>query len=482
MLRSGVSERKQWIGIVLVIGVVLLVADISLTNRVLRVRGDDPKPRQPHEPVIVASAAELRLMEVQAALQQPHQPFLPSTEVPTSSPTNMSLHPRGPLQRGIVLPLFDKIATLGASFIQELRALHVDLPVEVPHCGDLSEGIRQRLVAEDKLVYPHDVCAMAVDMKDPLDASRNWFCDDLAHCQKRFRSFEIKVLAVTLSRFQEVMLLDADALFFHSPMQIWDSRQYRETGTLFFHDRISFETEFLAGKRGSDDTIRAMHEFLSNFDVKPFSKYPVIPRPRATTKSKIKLPFEPSEFLLKSHSWATVTGHQMDSSFLLWNKLRQPRATAILAHFISLRGSYPPSYGDKEFFFQACELAETKYGFSDFAVGTYGTDVRSNGTVLCGDALHYFPESTGNITMGIPLYINSDNILRDLSKEVLQRTLSRSAALYPGNHNDRGLMHVCAFDVNVTNLTHLELDAFTRRQRLFKSVEEWTTPSPVADA
>ena len=37
---------------------------------------------------------------------------------------------------GIVMPMFDDIATLGVSLILELRAMDVNLPIEIPHCGD----------------------------------------------------------------------------------------------------------------------------------------------------------------------------------------------------------------------------------------------------------------------------------------------------------------------------------------------------------
>ncbi|KAI2498824.1 hypothetical protein MHU86_15677 [Fragilaria crotonensis] len=39
--------------------------------------------------------------------------------------------------RGLVLPLYDAIVFLGISLVMELRAMGLDLPIEIPHCGDL---------------------------------------------------------------------------------------------------------------------------------------------------------------------------------------------------------------------------------------------------------------------------------------------------------------------------------------------------------
>ncbi|CAH0482886.1 unnamed protein product [Peronospora belbahrii] len=84
----------------------------------------------------------------------------------------------------------------------------------------------------------------------------------------------------------------------------------------------------------------------------------------------------------------------MDSSLLLWNKKRQPRATAVLASFVSLnKVDRPPSDADKELFFVACELAETQYAFSDVGVGATADDVMGYGefnSLYCGQPAQFY--------------------------------------------------------------------------------------------
>jgi hypothetical protein len=158
--------------------------------------------------------------------------------------------------RGIILPLFDGIATLGASLIKELRQVYqVNLPIEIPHCGDLAYKYQVLLTQMDPNIILYDVCKRAIhselssSVQSLKKSSSNCFCKSLDDCHRRYRNFDIKLLAVTLSQFKEIMLLDADTLFFQSPMDLWNLQMYQETGTLFFHDRISSEKEFLAEKK-----------------------------------------------------------------------------------------------------------------------------------------------------------------------------------------------------------------------------------------
>jgi hypothetical protein len=295
---------------------------------------------------------------------------------------------------------------------------------------------------------------------------------------------------MVFSQFQEVMLLDADTIFFQSPMTLWESDKYTSTGTLFFHDRISSSDDFLA-ERVSNTTeglkTSLLHRYLSIFDVTPFSPLLTIPRAKPTEKNRVpvELHFQPSDFLLSSHSWNLRAGHEMDSSLVLWNKSKQPRATAILASFVALNGiPLPPSYGDKELFFLACELAETQYSFSDFGVGSLGTDLHGDSgipdSVLCGGGLHYYPTAASSNASHVQLlYLNSDEILTmDVEKDHIYRTVARAADFYPGSFADRNIPQECPFDIQALSLAADEKQKIARRQLFYKTVLMWT-PNPL---
>ncbi|KAF1787302.1 Nucleotide-diphospho-sugar transferase [Phytophthora cactorum] len=341
-------------------------------------------------------------------------------------------------KRGIVLPMFDGIATLGLSLIMELRALSVDLPIEVPHCGDFKES-QQRAVLEKEdmgVIRFYDVCELASQTASTLDPSRKVFCQSLRNCHRSYRSFDVKLLAMTFSQFEEIMLLDADTLFFESPMSLWDTEKYRNTGTL------------------------ELNRYISRFDVSPFAPLGNIERPKATSENKIL------------HSWNHRAGHEMDSSLVLWNKKRQPRATAMLAAFAALNGiGRPPSYGDKELFFIAVELAETQYAFSDFGVGGVGWDFRDNGpgkSIVCGHASHYYPVKPANasaVANTSVLYLNSDAIMEyNPKKKPVYYSQAQLYEVYAGSFE-------CPFDVTGVRFSSAQEDRMLLRQRFHEIAE-----------
>jgi hypothetical protein len=89
--------------------------------------------------------------------------------------------------RGVVLPLFDDIAHLGMSIILELRSLGVDLPVEIPHCGDFKPEYQQMIQNRDPLVRVYDVCRQALDATNVFGSGKKLFCGNMKNCHYRFR-------------------------------------------------------------------------------------------------------------------------------------------------------------------------------------------------------------------------------------------------------------------------------------------------------
>lgn len=384
-----------------------------------------------------------------------------------------------PNSRGVILPLYDDIASLGLSLLLELHELGMVLPVEIPHCGDLGEDFQRQIYRNwgNANVRVYDVCSLAMVLKD--SNGRQLFCSNDEHCRDAFRGFDIKILAVVLSEFEQLMLLDADTLFLMNPGELFATNKFQATGTLFFPDRVCSETKYLGERVPSVDgngTTTRLRQFLSTFDVSPFRSLGIIGHSEGKSSSRSH---EPSAFLRETHAWKLRSGHQMDSSCMLWDKPRQQRATAILASFIALHGKpRPPSYGDKELFFIACELADTQYAFSDLGVGVVGWRRPQSGdaSVLCGDSLHFWPELEPReaTESAKPLYVNGDHMLSwDPEDKTLLRSLARKAGTYPGSFESRGLPTTCPFDIEVVHLTSIEEAQFTRRRELHDTVVEW---------
>ncbi|KAL4110561.1 hypothetical protein PRIC1_002252 [Phytophthora ramorum] len=384
------------------------------------------------------------------------------------------------LPRGIVIPVYEPIVNLAVSLILELRTMGVDAPVELPHCGDVKIESQELFLQKTALgsIRFYDVCELAAATTVQGNLSTKVFCEDIEACHSKFRSFDIKVIAVVFSKFEEIMMVDADTAFFVSPTLLWGSEKYKETGTLLMNDRIAHEIYFMAERVAGDPSVSYQHRYMSRFDPTPFRSIPTLERPKATlpNPAPVKLKFEPSDFLLNSHSWNLRTGHQVDSSLMFWNKKKQQRATAILASFKALSdvGS-PPSYGDKELYFYASELAETQYAFSDHAIGAVGTEYRDYGdhnSTLCGDMAQVFPIRQASED-DVPLfYLNSDRVLHFKPEvEPVYYMKARMANVYPGPFGERRME--CPFGITGAIFSPAEANHLAGRQQLHKLTVEW---------
>ncbi|RLN32209.1 hypothetical protein BBJ28_00005186 [Nothophytophthora sp. Chile5] len=455
---TRVSLRLRWLALLFSLGALAIFLDAQLSWRAIYASKRAFRSTiQALTNVAQSTPEDLRLVQTLSQLAQN-----------TSQP------------RGLVIPVYEPTVKLAASLILELRTMGVDWPVEMPHCGDLTLESQELMLQKPSLgtIRFYDVCELAAST-NVTNSTKQLFCVDLDACHLKFRAFEIKILAVVYSLFEEVMMLDADTTFFVNPAVLWDSDKYQSTGTLLMNDRISHEIYWMAERVGGDPEISVQREYLAGFDVTPFRSLPTIARGKArlANTSPVTLNFEPSDFLLSSHSWNLRSGHQVDSSLVLWNKKRQPRATAILASFMALNDvASPPSYGDKELYFYAAELAETQYSVSDHAIGAVGTDFQDYGeknSTLCGDMAQVFPLKPENESDDVPLfYLNSDRILYFRpAEEPVYYMKARPAEFYPGAFGERRME--CPFGISVGKLSQAEEEHLTGRQRLHQITVEW---------
>ena len=86
---------------------------------------------------------------------------------------------------------------------------------------------------------------------------------DFIQAKKRLHGFFCKVAALIVSPYPETMLLDLDVVFFKSPHLLFDAPAYRETGTLFFHDRITFKDRLKYPERN----ISCIGSFLDHYGI-----------------------------------------------------------------------------------------------------------------------------------------------------------------------------------------------------------------------
>ncbi|KAI4726663.1 hypothetical protein E4T49_05547 [Aureobasidium sp. EXF-10728] len=231
--------------------------------------------------------------------------------------------------RGIVLSGNDKQARFILTAIMSFRKLGCNLPVEIMYLGenDLNDDWRMKLESIPSVVT-RDLSQMVSD--------DGW----------ELKGWASKAFALLMSSFREVIYLDADALFFVNPAELFEDPGYVETGALFFRDRIYAPS--------------SRKQWLKDMLPKPISK-------KAQT----------------SRYWTGESREQQESGCLVVDKWRHFVAMLTVTRMngpdrddnskTGAKGVYSLFYGDKETFWLGWELAgDTEYWFNEGAAGNMG--------------------------------------------------------------------------------------------------------------
>ena len=117
------------------------------------------------------------------------------------------------------------------------RTMNSTLPFAIFHCSEISYENQRLLQMMDSALTVHNLCE-----RDPVLDKLS-----LPAARDRLRGFLCKVAALVKSPFEETFVVDADVVWFKKPDILFESKQFRETGSLFFRDRV------LVGKENIHD-------------------------------------------------------------------------------------------------------------------------------------------------------------------------------------------------------------------------------------
>ncbi|OQS06109.1 hypothetical protein THRCLA_20440 [Thraustotheca clavata] len=145
-----------------------------------------------------------------------------------------------PQNRGIVICVHEGNFAAALSLITELICLGNQFPIELHHCTktelptDLEIALKHSVFANTKVV---DSCAMAAEQNIPrpslfAKSSQSW----------------LKPLALLMSSFDQVMVIDPYTMFVRSPQTLWECDGFMSTGALFFHERNLVPAEKADGR------------------------------------------------------------------------------------------------------------------------------------------------------------------------------------------------------------------------------------------
>ena len=221
--------------------------------------------------------------------------------------------------RGIVLTVGDQQAPYVLTTVYTFRKLGCTLPIEILYLGDADLDLDYRAELESLPgVVTRDIAQMIDD--------DGW----------RLAGWAAKPFAMLFSSFQEVIFIDADALFFRNPEILFDDPDYQKHGALFFRDRM------------------------------------IMPESKKRWLQQV-LPKPVPKIARQSRFWTGESGHQMESGVMVVDKWKHFMSLMLVTRFNGpdrdgkkekgIVGVYDMMYGDKETFWLGFLLA----GDEDFA-------------------------------------------------------------------------------------------------------------------
>lgn len=160
-------------------------------------------------------------------------PFLRNSSSPDGLGGLENMRQRyGHASKGIVIPTGKGTFRYACHLVDCLRnVLNSQLPIQVAYANDtdLPFNYRNFIKTLGKEIETFDVTSV-------LDDTNLQLTED---------GWAIKPFAVLTSSFEQVMLLDADAVLLQPPEAVFDRHTgYQDTGALFFHDRLLWQGAF----------------------------------------------------------------------------------------------------------------------------------------------------------------------------------------------------------------------------------------------
>ena len=220
----------------------------------------------------------------------------------------------------------------------------------VAHCQEISPENQNILRMLTPYIQILDICDI-----NQLQGRRSIFGMNIRQAKKRLRGFHCKVAALIMSPFPETILMDVDVVFFKSPYLLFNAPAYRETGTLFFRDRVTFkhldgnggvdigDLRIFFGKYGLEINATSTHTLLRENGVSLFWHYG-----------------------LRNDS---VMQDYQDSSVVLLNKPMHPIMLQVLEQHLP---DFFIGFGDKEMYWIAATVAREPFAFEPHLTGQYG--------------------------------------------------------------------------------------------------------------
>ncbi|GAB1201319.1 hypothetical protein APSETT444_010710 [Aspergillus pseudonomiae] len=240
-----------------------------------------------------------------------------------------------PGSAGVVIPTSNNTLRVAAHLIGTMRSvLNSTLPIQIVYAGDADLGPDDRALL-----------SKIVESGPPLEFLDILTVFDDSTIQLQTGGWAIKAFAALGSRFERVILADADAVFFQPPEVLLDHEAFVRSGALLFHDRLLWKNVF--------------------------------PERNEWYRSQIR---QPSAAMDKSLVWTQNYAEEGDSGLVVLDKGRNDILVGLFhicwqnSYEVREEVTYKITYGDKETWWLGLELTGASYEFSGHYGGIVGWD------------------------------------------------------------------------------------------------------------
>lgn len=260
-----------------------------------------------------------------------------------------------PGSKGIVISSGKGTFRYACHLVSNLRnVLASTLPIEIVYAGDedLPAAYRDFITGLGNDIHTVDILTVVDDKT--LDLKNG--------------GWAIKPFATMASKYEQVMVLDADAVLLQKPEAIFEKHKgYEDTGALFFHDRLLWQGAFKERHEWWEEQL-AHHT--------------------------------PSKALSKSLVYNDGYAEECDSGMVVIDKSRLQILLGLLhvcwqnTKIVRDEWTYKRGYGDKESWWFGMELSGAEYTFESHYGAVLGhTQFMDNTTKVCGFTIAHADES-----------------------------------------------------------------------------------------
>lgn len=272
--------------------------------------------------------------------------------------------------KGIVVSVANGGISEAVALVKVLRHVNNTLPIQFVHKGDLLEANRAEVV----LASRNETLAVnsTYSVEGPkqtvffVDVSRTIRSEYYGH----FQYFYNKWLAALFNTFEEMILMDADAVPFVKPLDLFLDLQYRKTGALFFRDRDLYET-------------------MKSRDTKLFLSL----LPLANDHEIFNITVSLDKHRLNNGFFGYGAKHVMESGVVVMKRTSHLTGLFVGVSLQFWKSTSRPVYGDKDLFWLGQLISgNDMFAFNDWpaaAIGTIETGPKNSLSVCSAQIAHF---------------------------------------------------------------------------------------------